>query len=97
MEIGLDWLHLHTFLFVIIYGSVQCSRAIQTQVFNCLLPFQFSIPSVFPHNYKKGPEVKYTKRNKTGKPLRMILHLKSAALDFQWHIDDTLKKWIGFF
>lgn len=61
----------------------------------CLLSFLFSIPSVFPHNYKKGPEVKYT--NKTGKSLRMILHFKSAALDFQWHIDDTLKKWIGFF
>ena len=62
----------------------------------CLLPFQFSIPSVFPHNCKKGLE-KTPNEIKPGKPLRMILHLKSAALDFQWHIDDTLKKWIGFF
>ncbi len=97
-ETGLDWLHLHTFLFVIC-GRVQCSRTIQNSSVNSLQNSSVNSLFSFPfHLFSPMTEIKRTTTfDKTGKPLRMILHFKSAALDFQWHIDDTLKKGIGFF
>ena len=97
VDIGkLGWIGyicIHFYLSSYMEGSsyIQCSRAIQNVSVYSLFSFPFHL--FFPITAKRAR--KNTKRNKTGKPLRMILHFKSAALDFQWHIDDTLKKWNG--